>query len=189
MYVYRYVCMLVKLSFVDLGLVEDLDIIAWNGYLAILKTSHIRFSNNEDLLVWNQAKSGKYTPKGGYLKLILDQYDVETAWWWNMFWHCKCPLKSKIYCWFLFSGKALTWDLLNHRGWEGPGRCYLCKDAEETNYHIGAVCPYTKSVWKEIEAKYNLQNLWDGDSLLSCLKKWVLNIKVKVFRALPIIVS
>ena len=29
-----------------------------------------------------------------------------------------------------FLGKALTWDLLNHRGWEGPGRCYLCKDVE-----------------------------------------------------------
>ena len=41
------------LSSVDLGLVQDLDINAWNGYLAILKTSNIRFSNNKDLLVWN----------------------------------------------------------------------------------------------------------------------------------------
>ena len=76
------------ISSVDLGLVGGLDIIAWNGYLAILKSSHIRFSNNEDLLVWNQAKSGKYTPKGGYLHLILEQHDLEIAWWWNMFWHC-----------------------------------------------------------------------------------------------------
>ena len=60
---------------------------------------------------------------------------------------------------------------------------------KKTNYHIGVGCPYTKTVWKEIKAKYNLQNLSVGDSLLSCLKKWVLNIKVKAFRALPIIVS
>ena len=127
--------------------------------------------------------------KEDILHLIQEQHELEIACWWNMFWHCKCPLKSNIYCWFLFLGKALTWDLLNHRGWEGPGRCYLCKGDVETNYHLGVDCPYTKTVWKEIEAKFNLQNFWVGDSLLSCLKKWVLNIKVKAFRALPIVVS
>ena len=86
------------LSSDDLGLVGELDINAWNGYLAILKTSHIRFRNEDDLLVWNQAKSGKYSPKGGYMHLILEQHEMEIAWWWNMFWHFKCPLKSKIYC-------------------------------------------------------------------------------------------
>ena len=64
------------LSSVYLGLVEELDINTWNGYLAILKTSHIRFNNNEDLLVWNQDKSGKYTPKGGYLHLIQEQHEL-----------------------------------------------------------------------------------------------------------------
>ena len=60
------------LSPAALGLVEDQDINAWNGYLAILKTSHIRLKNDDDVLVWNQAKSGKYSPKGGYLHLILE---------------------------------------------------------------------------------------------------------------------
>src|SRR5713226_6767386 len=62
------------LSSDDLGLVGELDINAWNGYLAILKTSHIRFRNEDDLLVWNQAKSGKYTPKGEYMHLILEHH-------------------------------------------------------------------------------------------------------------------
>ena len=91
--------------------------------------------------------------------------------------------------WFLFSGKALTWDLLNSRGWEGPGRCYLCKGDAETNYHLGDDCPFTKSVWKEFETKVKIQNLWSGDSILSCLKNWVLNNKVKSIRSLPVIVT
>ena len=67
------------LSSDDLGLVENLDINAWNGYLAILKSSHIRFRNEDDVLVWNQAKSGKYSPKGGYMHLILEQHEMETS--------------------------------------------------------------------------------------------------------------
>ena len=60
------------LSSDDLGLVRELDINAWNGYLAIVKSSHIRFRNEDDLLIWNQAKSGMYSPKGGYMHLILE---------------------------------------------------------------------------------------------------------------------
>ena len=39
-----------------LGLVEDQDITCWNGYLAILKASHIRLKNEADVLVWNHSK-------------------------------------------------------------------------------------------------------------------------------------
>ena len=60
------------LSSIDLGLVENADIIAWNGYVAILKASHIRFRNEDDTLVWNQAKTGKYSPRCGYLHLFLE---------------------------------------------------------------------------------------------------------------------
>ena len=81
------------------------------------------------------------------MHLILEQHEMEIVWWWNMFWHFKCPLKSNIYCWFLILEKALTWDILNIRGWEGPGRCYLCKGDLETNFHLGADCPYTKIVY------------------------------------------
>ena len=81
------------------------------------------------------------------------------------------------------------WDLLNSKGWEGPGRCYLCKNDVETNQHLGADCPYTRSIWKDIEEKVNIQNLWVGDTILICLKNWVFNTKVKTIRSLPVIVS
>ena len=77
----------VWLSSNDLGLVDNHYITACNSYIAMLKASHIRFRNEEDVLVWNQAKSGVYTPKFGYMHLIQDQHDRETEWWWNMFWN------------------------------------------------------------------------------------------------------
>ena len=48
-----------------LGFVEAHDIISWTGYLAILKSSHIKLKNEADVLVWNKSKSGKYSPKDG----------------------------------------------------------------------------------------------------------------------------
>ena len=62
---------------------------------------------------------------------------MDSSWWWKWLWKLNYPLKSKLYCWFLFSGKVLTWDILCRRGREGPGRCYLCKLESETNDHIG----------------------------------------------------
>ena len=90
-----------------LGFVDNQEIISWNVYLALLKSSHVRISNEADLLVWSQSKSGKYTPKAGYLHLIQDMNEVEISWWWKLLWKLKFPLKSKIFCWFFFQVNLL----------------------------------------------------------------------------------
>ena len=77
----------------NLGLVDEQDITCWNGYLTIIKAIHITLTNEVDVLVWNQSKSGKYSPKVGYLQLILDKNEVEISWWWKLLWKIKCPLK------------------------------------------------------------------------------------------------
>ena len=51
------------LSGEQLGLVDQQYAIAWNGYLTILKGSHVRLSNEIDVLVWSLSKSGKYSTK------------------------------------------------------------------------------------------------------------------------------
>ena len=158
----------------------------WNGYLAILKSTHVRISNDVDILVWNLSKFGRYSPKDGYAQLM--NRDMDLIWWWKVLWKLKCPLKSKLFCWFLFFGKALTWDVLILKGREGPSRCYLCKMEGETNFHIGVECPFTQSVWLIIEDHFKLNNLWNGDSVTACFKKWCLNMEVATFKPLAIII-
>ena len=171
-----------------LGLSDIQDVLCWNGFLAILKASHVRLTNCEDKLVWNLSKTGNYSPKDGYVHLIQDRFGGDLSWWWKVLWKVKCPLKSKFFCWFLFSDKALTWDVLVRRGFEGHGRCYLCKLDDESNFHLGVDCPFTKSVWLDIEDKLNFRNLWYGESMTDCLKNWCLNMEVKHIRSLPVIV-
>ena len=113
---------------------------------------------------------------------------MESSWWWKWLWKLKCPLKTKIYCWFLFSGKALTWDVLCRKGREEPGRCYLCKMESETNAHISFKCSFTRRVWTDIDTKLRHFNFWHGTSILDCAKNWVLNEDIK-YRSLHVIVS
>ena len=173
----------------NLRLVDEQEITCWNGYLAILKASYVKLSNDVDMLVWNQSKSGKYSPKASYLQLIVDKNEVEISWWWKMLWKFKCPLKSKMFCRFLFSGKALTWDVLCRKGREGPGRCYLCKMDVESNFHIGVGFPFTRRVSYEIESKLKINNLWHGSLVIIYMKNWCLNVEVRHIRSLPVIVS
>ena len=49
-------------------------------------------------------------------------------------------------------------------------------------------CPFTKSVWLDIEDKLNFSNLWYGESVTACMKNWCLNMEVKHIRSLSIIV-
>ena len=76
-----------------LGFVDNQEIIFWIIYLALLKSSHVRIYNEVDLLVWSQYKTGKYTPKAGYLHLIWGMNEMEISWWWKLLWKLKCPLK------------------------------------------------------------------------------------------------
>ena len=56
-----------------IGLSYQNEITCWNEYVGLLKSSHVRLSNEKDILVWNQSKFGKYTPRAGYLQLMLER--------------------------------------------------------------------------------------------------------------------
>ena len=100
----------------------------------------------------------------------------------------KMSTHNKKNCWFILSGKALTWDVLVKKGREGPGRCFLCKMDCESNFHIGVDCSFPHNVWLIIEDKLNCNNLWSGESVSECLKTWCLNSEVAHIKPLPVIV-
>ena len=96
--------------------------------------------------------------------------EVDHIRWWRVLWKLKCHLKTKIFCWFLLSSKALTWDVLIKKGREGPGRCYLCKMECESNFHIGVDCPFTHNVLLLIEEKMKFNKLWSAEIVSKCFK-------------------
>ena len=67
-------------DFIDFS--DPFEIDEWNGYLTILKSSHVRITNDDDTLVWNLSKSDRYSPKEGYAQLM--RRDLEPIWWWKV---------------------------------------------------------------------------------------------------------
>ena len=58
----------------------------------------------------------------------------------------------------------------------------------ETNHHFGFECSFTKRVWLEIEKKLSYNNFWIGNTVLECVKNWIMHVEAR-YRSLPIIVS
>ena len=58
----------------------------------------------------------------------------------------------------------------------------------ETNHHIGFECSFTKRVWSEIENKLSYNNFWIGNTVLECVKNWIMHAEAR-YRSLPVIVS
>lgn len=53
-----------------------------------------------------------------------------------------------MFVWTLAHRSILIGENLQRRGWEGPSRCPLCTQEEETLDHLLLQCPYTKEVWQ-----------------------------------------
>ena len=55
--------------------------------------------------------------------------------------------KVDIFIWTLLHNNILTSDNLKRKGWEGPSRCPLCNQAEETTEQLLFICDFSKEVW------------------------------------------
>lgn len=105
-------------------------------------------------------------------------------------WKVPCPLKMTLFLWLVFCNKNLTWEVLQQRGWSGPGRCSLCLMASETNHHLFFNCPFSSLIWFDLSIYYGFPHLtfssvqeairwWSGQSdsrrslfTLSCWLIW-----------------
>jgi hypothetical protein len=93
---------------------------------------------------------GNYTPKVCYKTLFEGQEVADTIWWCKSLWKFKCPLKTQIFTWMELNNEVLTWDIRQKRSWRGPNKYPLCKEIEETIYHLLMSCSYTLQVWNKV---------------------------------------
>jgi ribonuclease HI len=99
--------------------------------------------------------------------------DCVEAPWLHSIWKWSIPLKFRIFCWLCVKQKPLTWEVLQKRGWQGPGRCPLCKlDTEDLN-HLLIHCTFTAFIWTAISQHYSLQTDWKGVSLLTASRRGI----------------
>ena len=77
-----------------------------NLYIGALGLSMIKLREEEDVLIWNGASCGKYTPKEGYIYLSAQNYELRTEWWWQKIWKFHCPPKMHLFWWCVLENKV-----------------------------------------------------------------------------------
>ena len=134
----------------------------------MLNQSQVQLRDREDVMIWDSAPRGKYTPKGGYLKLSEIGFEREAKWWWKKLWKIHSPPKTRLFLWCVLENKVPTWDTLQKRGFQGQGSFVLCKAEEESVNHLFLKCAYCIEVWKECVKLLGLglECRWEGDSIL-----------------------
>ena len=93
------------------------------------------------------AKSGIYTVKEGYRFISNNESISRADNKWIKVWCNDSLPKINAFFWILAHRKILTAENLKKRGIQGPSRCVLCKEAEETINHFFLHCKFYIEVW------------------------------------------
>jgi hypothetical protein len=161
---------------------------SWRAYINGLKTYHVRITIREDELIWKHSPFGVYTLKEGYTLINVEKMKMEPNWWWKEVWKIKCPLKARIFLWCLLKKKVPTWDRMKIKNLEGPGWCMLCKNVEESSFHMFMEFPFTIQVWKEVSARLEHGCIWQGPSIEDSWKDWSASRSNENIKAIPLLI-
>ena len=94
------------------------------------------------------TRSGTYTTAEGYAAILEVPWVPPNPGPWKALWKFASIPKIDIFIWTLLHNSILTGEKLKSKGWEGPSRCPLCNQAEETIEHLFITCEFTKEVWR-----------------------------------------
>eukprot|EP00253_Pinus_taeda_P007705 PITA_07705 len=160
----------------------------WQLFLQELRRSNVRLKDRPDSLVWAHAETSLYSPKAGYNFLMKKKGWDPPVWWAKPLFKLKCPKKSRIFFWCALKNKIPTWEILQSRFKQGPGRCPLCLAASESIQHLFLDCPFTRQVWNEVEKFLNIKLRWEGVDLSTAWEYWWNHFNVRNLRNLPPII-
>jgi hypothetical protein len=139
--------------------------------------------------IWSFNPAGTYTPKQGYLALILEHIEEPAPWWGAILWKLKCPTKEKLFMWLLLTNKAPTWDNLQKHIFMGSDRCHLCKQDTEDIPHMFLHCPFTKGFWSILSSSLSFPDPWQGTFVEYALKSWLSSPSTSQHKSLPLIAT
>jgi hypothetical protein len=113
---------------------------------------------------------GRMTVKNIYAALISTYEWPQTKGWKYKLWKWEIQLKKKLFIWLAAENKILTWQVLQGKGWQGPGRCPLCKSEIENVDHLFVHCRFIQTVWESLAICLNKHFRWNGRTLCHCFE-------------------
>jgi hypothetical protein len=145
----------------------------WRSYTQTLMEAGIRLLDRPDALLWTGGdQSGTLSAKNVYLALANFYWPLDKTDRYQQLWKADCPVKIKLFCWLLVENRVLVWENLQVHGWEGPSRCYLCLQQNESITHLFISCRFVRTVWQIIDPSNLFLSTWSGTCVPDCLQRW-----------------
>jgi hypothetical protein len=123
--------------------------IQWAALKKLLQRKDPLKKAGKDERGWG-SKAQAYTTAEGYQLLNSVSTALPNPTLWKAVWNYRSLPKVDLFIWTLAHKSIPTGENLKRRGWEGPFRCPLFRQEEETTDHLLLNCNYSKEVWKQM---------------------------------------
>eukprot|EP00253_Pinus_taeda_P012787 PITA_12787 len=111
----------------------------------------IRIAVENDKLRWGPKGNGEFSLKEAR-SIIEREEQPDTVPWADKVWDNFQWPKIRTFLWLLMQRRTLTWENLLRKGFQGPSRCPMCLQEEETMNHIFNSCEWASQLWLWMEA-------------------------------------
>ncbi|PIA43885.1 hypothetical protein AQUCO_01800135v1 [Aquilegia coerulea] len=125
-------------------------------YPAQILSIPLSINSHEDYMVWSTHKSGNYTVKSAYYKMLesIDSDLTVSSHPFKLIWRLNIPIKVRFLCWQLVQKVIPSAEFLISRGMTVNGTCSFCK-LHVAALHLFFKCDFARAIWFEL----NLSNL------------------------------
>ena len=115
-----------------------------------IRSQCLKQKQSMDVIRWGHRTSRTFLVKESYNTLSVP-LDLRPSPIWNRIW--KLPLWPKVshFLWLLMHRRILTWESLARKGFQGPSRCCLFLEQQETIDHLLDEYNFMDDIWKEGE--------------------------------------
>ena len=157
----------------DLNLTRDLAN-EWSDYTYKLKNTGLSLNRCKDSLFWSKnVKTGTISAALAYKSSVPSTFSECIPLWFKEVWRWNIPLKTVLFSWLMLAERILTWNMLQKKGFAGPGICPLCHDAEESITHLMIKCSFSVQVWQHIGHFFETELLWHGLNITEAFRNWI----------------
>ena len=110
-----------------------------------LQDRYVRIRDGVDRLIWGYSQKETFSIKEAYNIKIRGQTEEDEIW--GKVWASNPWSKMATFCWIVVRCIILIGKNLRRRGIQGPSRCVLCANQEESMGHLLDACPFAFDLW------------------------------------------
>jgi hypothetical protein len=126
---------------------------AFNNLSYIVNQVSIPLEPDQDHMLWKLSETGDLSLKDAYFFKLQHSQDLN---WAKLIWNPAIPPSKALLAWRLMYDKIPTDENLLIRGCHMPSMCSICKNHEESTFHVFFECGFAVKTWSWLAGCLNM---------------------------------